>query len=196
MKETFFKHDDKDALRSCVKAINNCTTRSQGMLHGFAQNELKELEVELISKLDIALKEVADYDVESILVNMKRLYELPSTRAVPVETLYAGIIVVLKKFQNIDDEVVGFLLLNMYWDVYWCLNQIMHGNDVSEASLSSLTLKRNTMFDELEHFLQIPLEAQVKGISRSLGCRVREYTYALGCVWNCFFNLIFFIIVF
>ncbi|KAF5821087.1 putative cohesin subunit Scc3/SA [Helianthus annuus] len=151
MKETFFKHDDKDALRSCVKAINNCTTRSQGMLHGFAQNELKELEVELISKLDIALKEVA---------------------------------------------VVGFLLLNMYWDVYWCLNQIMHGNDVSEASLSSLTLKRNTMFDELEHFLQIPLEAQVKGISRSLGCRVREYTYALGCVWNCFFNLIFFIIVF
>ncbi|MFS7975943.1 putative armadillo-like helical, stromalin conservative domain, cohesin subunit Scc3/SA [Helianthus anomalus] len=58
MKEAFFKHGDKDVLRSCVKAINYCTTRSQGELQDYAQNKLKELEDELISKLKTALKEV------------------------------------------------------------------------------------------------------------------------------------------
>lgn len=59
MKDAFFKHGDKDALRSCVKAINYCTTRSQGELQDFAQNKLKELEDELISKLKTAIREVA-----------------------------------------------------------------------------------------------------------------------------------------
>lgn len=58
MKETFFKHGDKDALRSCVKAINYCATRSHGELQDFAQNKLKELEDELIIKLKSAIKEV------------------------------------------------------------------------------------------------------------------------------------------
>lgn len=59
MKEAFFKHGEKDALRSCVKAINFCSTGSQGELQDFAQNQLKELEDELIAKLKSAIKEVA-----------------------------------------------------------------------------------------------------------------------------------------
>ncbi|KAI3805956.1 hypothetical protein L1987_21844 [Smallanthus sonchifolius] len=173
VKETFFKHGDKDALRSCVKAINYCTTRSQGELQDFVQNKLKELEDELISKLKTAIKEVADGDDEYLLlVNMKRLYELQLTRPIPIESLYDDIIMVLKNFRNIDDEVASFLLLNMYLHVNWCLDSIMNKNVVSEASLFSLISKRNALFDELEHFLQIPLEAQGKGISRNLACRV------------------------
>lgn len=57
--ETFFKHGDKDALRSCVKSINFCTTGSRGELQDFAQNKLKKLEEELIVKLKAAIKEVA-----------------------------------------------------------------------------------------------------------------------------------------
>lgn len=48
----------------------------------------------------------------------------------------------------------------------------MNSNVVSEASLLSLVSKRNALFDELEYFLQIPLDAQGKGISRNLVCRV------------------------
>lgn len=58
MKDTFFKHGDKDALRSCVKAFHHCSTRSQGELQDFAQNKLKELEDELITKLKTAVKDV------------------------------------------------------------------------------------------------------------------------------------------
>lgn len=59
MKEAIFKHGEKDALRSCVKALNFCSTGSQGELQDFAQNKLKELEDELIAKLKSAIKEVA-----------------------------------------------------------------------------------------------------------------------------------------
>lgn len=58
MKEVFFKHGEKDALRSCVKAINFCSAQSRGELKDFAQNKLKELEDELIAKLKSAIKEV------------------------------------------------------------------------------------------------------------------------------------------
>jgi cohesin complex subunit SA-1/2 len=58
MKEAFFKHGEKEALRSCVRAINFCSTESQGELQDFARNELKELEDELIAKLKAAIKEV------------------------------------------------------------------------------------------------------------------------------------------
>lgn len=58
MKEAFFKHGDKDPLRSCVKAINFCCIESQGELQDFARNKLKELEDELIAKLKSAIKEV------------------------------------------------------------------------------------------------------------------------------------------
>lgn len=58
IKDTFFKHGDKDALRSCVKALNYCTTRSQGELQDFAQNKLKEVEDELIGKMKAAIRDV------------------------------------------------------------------------------------------------------------------------------------------
>ncbi|CAH1447463.1 unnamed protein product [Lactuca virosa] len=167
--ETFFKHGDKDALRSCVKAINFCTTGSRGELQDFAQNKLKKLEEELIVKLKAAIKEVADGDDEySLLVNMKRLYELQLLRPVPIESLYDDIAMVLKNFRHIDDEVVSFLLLNMYIHVAWCLCSIMNSKVVSEESLSSLVCKRNVLFNELDYFLQNPPEAQGKGTSRNL----------------------------
>ncbi|KAL8198113.1 hypothetical protein R6Q57_024198 [Mikania cordata] len=185
MKETFFKHGDKDTLRSCVKAVNYCTTRSQGELQDFAQNKLKELEDELISKLKSAIREVVDGgDEYLLLVNMKRLYELQLTRPVPIENLYDGIIMVLKNFRNIDEEVASFLLLNMYLHVNWCLESIMNSTVVSEASLFSLISKRNALFDELEHFLQIPVEPQGKGISRNLACRVCIMLAELWCLFR------------
>lgn len=58
MREAFFKHGEKDALRSCVKAIKHCSTESQGELQDFAQNQVKELEDELIDKLKSAMKDV------------------------------------------------------------------------------------------------------------------------------------------
>lgn len=59
MKEVFFKHGDKDTLRSCVKAMSFCSVESKGELQDFANNKLKELEDELIDKLKTAMKEVA-----------------------------------------------------------------------------------------------------------------------------------------
>lgn len=58
MREAFFKHGDKDALRSCVKAFKFCATESQGELQDFGQNQVKELEDEIIAKLKSALKDV------------------------------------------------------------------------------------------------------------------------------------------
>lgn len=58
MREAFFKHGEKDALRSCVKAIKFCAIESQGELQDFAQNQVKELEDELIAKLKSAIKDV------------------------------------------------------------------------------------------------------------------------------------------
>lgn len=58
MKEAFFRHSEKNALRSCIKAINFCTLESQGELQDFARNQLKQLEDELVSKVKSAIKEV------------------------------------------------------------------------------------------------------------------------------------------
>lgn len=57
--DAFFKHGEKDALRSCIKAITFCSCESQADLQDFAQNKLTELENELVTKLKIAMKEVA-----------------------------------------------------------------------------------------------------------------------------------------
>ncbi|XP_071738287.1 sister-chromatid cohesion protein 3-like isoform X3 [Rutidosis leptorrhynchoides] len=163
VKETFFKHGDKDALRACVNAFDYCTIGSRGELQDFAQTKLKELEDELILKVKAAIKEVVDGDDEYLLlVNMKRLYELQLKRAVPIEGLYDDIVMVLKNFRNMDYEVVGFLLLNMYMHIQWCLYSITNSSVVSEDSLSSLISKRNALFDELSHFLHVLSEAQVK----------------------------------
>lgn len=132
MREAFFKHGEKDALRSCVKAINFCSSECQGELKDFAQNKLKELEDELIAKLKTAIKEVAVYlmhlsfscllakdkgceitclrlqdgdDEYSLLVNLKRLYELQLSRSVPIESLYEDMVMILKSSKSMDDEV-------------------------------------------------------------------------------------------
>lgn len=59
IKDAFFKHGEKEALRSCVKAIMYCSSESQGELQDFARNKLKDIEDELIAKLKSALKAVA-----------------------------------------------------------------------------------------------------------------------------------------
>lgn len=59
MKDAFFKHGEKEALRSCVKAINFCSTESQGELQDFARSKLREVEDEIVAKVKAAIKEVA-----------------------------------------------------------------------------------------------------------------------------------------
>ncbi|XP_050237428.1 sister-chromatid cohesion protein 3 [Mercurialis annua] len=173
MKESFFKHGEKDALRSCVKAILFCSTESRGELKDFAGNQLKNLEDELIAKLKSAMKEAADGDEYSLLVNLKRLYELQLSKAVPIESFFEDIIRALHSFRNVDDGVVSFLLLNIYLHVAWSLQSIVTSETISEAQLSSLLSKRDILLEELEYFLGIPFEgAKVNKFSNHLACRV------------------------
>jgi len=66
MKEAFFKHGDKEALRSCMKAINLCCTESRGELQDFSRNKLKELEDELFAKLKHAMRELEVHRVDIV----------------------------------------------------------------------------------------------------------------------------------
>lgn len=66
MKEAFFKHGEKEALRSCMKAINLCCTESRGELQDFSRNKLKELEDELFAKLKHAMRELEVYRVNIV----------------------------------------------------------------------------------------------------------------------------------
>ncbi|KAJ1390703.1 Stromalin conservative domain [Sesbania bispinosa] len=174
IKEAFFKHGDKDPLRACVKAINFCCIGSQGELQDFARNKLKELEDELITKLKSAIKEVVDGgDEYSLLVNLKRLYELQLSRSVPINNLYEDIVMVLRDFRNMEDEVVGFLLLNMYLHLAWGLHSIINEESVSVASLTYLLSKRDTLLQELEYFLNLATDSREGGKHGSeLACRV------------------------
>ncbi|OMP06606.1 Armadillo-like helical [Corchorus olitorius] len=184
IKDAFFKHGEKDALRSCVKAINFCCTESRGELQDFARNKLKELEDELIDKLKSAIEEVTDGgDEYSLLVNLKRLYELQLSRPVRIET-YGNSITILHSFRNSEEEVVRFLLLNMYLDVAWSLHSIINSETVSEGSLSSLLSKRDTLLEELEYFLNAPREVEEGGkFGNQLACRVCTI---LADVWSLF----------
>ncbi|KAK6141303.1 hypothetical protein DH2020_024939 [Rehmannia glutinosa] len=192
MKEALFKHGEKDALRSCVKAIKFCATESQGELQDFAQNQVKELEDELIAKLKFAIKNVMNGgDEYSLLVNLKRLYELQLSHKVPLESLYQDIVHILRNFRNIDDEVVAFLLLNMFLHVSWCLQSVLSSETVSEASLSSLSGKRDALLEQLEYFLHNPskfhgdggcknqLAYRVCGILADIWCLFKRTKFAL-----------------
>ncbi|PWA62567.1 sister-chromatid cohesion protein 3 [Artemisia annua] len=101
IKETFFKHGDKDSLRSCVRAINYCSSGSRRELKDYAQNKLKEVEDELVIQVKAAIRENGD-DEYLLLVNMKRLYELQLTRPVPIESLYDDIIVSLYTSSKVE----------------------------------------------------------------------------------------------
>ncbi|KAL9332454.1 hypothetical protein ACSQ67_002064 [Phaseolus vulgaris] len=157
MKDAFFKHGDKDPLRACVKAIDFCCMESQGELQDFARIKLKELEDEIIAKLKSAIKEVVDGgDEYSLLVNLKRLYELQLKKSVPIDSLYEDIVSVLRGSRNnMEDEVVGFLLLNMYLHLVWSLQSITNEEAVSGSSLASRLSKRDTFLQELEYFLNL-----------------------------------------
>lgn len=49
-------------------------------------------------------------DEYSLLVNLKRLYELQLSRSVPTESLYEDIVMVLHDFRNMENEVWKWLL--------------------------------------------------------------------------------------
>ncbi|XXG54284.1 hypothetical protein AAC387_Pa03g2208 [Persea americana] len=167
IKDAFFKHGEKDTLRSCIKALMFCSAESQGELQDFVQSKLKELENVLMVKLKFAIKEAEVGDDEySLLVNLKRLYELQLATCVSNERVYEDLAAILRNLKNIDDEVVGFLLLNMFLHVAWCLHSIDNENP-SEASVSFLLSKRNTLFKQLEHYLHTLLEER-EGKNRSL----------------------------
>ncbi|ONH93757.1 hypothetical protein PRUPE_8G250900 [Prunus persica] len=172
IKEAFFKHSEREALRSCVNAVNLCSTESQGELKDFARNTSKELQDELIAKLKSAMKEVADGgDDYPLLVNLKRLYELQLSRAVPDESLYENFVSTIQSYTNRDDEVVSFLLLNMSLHLEWSLHSIINSETVSEASLSSLLAKRKSLSEQLEYFLNSPPELEGNR-GNLLACRV------------------------
>ncbi|KAF5175680.1 Cohesin subunit sa-3 [Thalictrum thalictroides] len=165
IKEAFFKHGDKDSIRSCIKALVFCSSNSQGELQDFAQNKLKELEDDLLAKLKSAMEEVAGGDDEySLLVNLKRLYELQLQKSVPLESFYENFVRILVGRRDMDSEVVIFLLLNMYLHVTWSLSTI-NDESFSELSLSSLLSKRNALFEQLEYFLDNPPEVPEDGRS-------------------------------
>ncbi|KAG9157239.1 hypothetical protein Leryth_004904 [Lithospermum erythrorhizon] len=169
MKEAFFKHGEKDALRSCVRAFNFCASESRGELKDFAVNLLKEVENDLIAKLKFVLQEVEDDDDEySMLVNLKRLYELHLSRQLPIGSLYEDFSRNLQRFRSTDDEVSSFLLLNMYLHVSWCLHTIIQSDTVSEASVSSLLSKRDTLFEQLGYVMSTLPDSKDDGRSRSL----------------------------
>ncbi|XP_019444130.1 PREDICTED: sister-chromatid cohesion protein 3-like isoform X3 [Lupinus angustifolius] len=161
IKEAFFKHGDKDTLRACVKAIDFCCEETEGELQDIAHNKVKELEDEFILKLKSAIKVVVDGgDEYSLLVNSKRLYELHLLIYVPIDNnLYDDIVMVLRGFRNMEDEVVGFLLLSMYLHMAW-------GTDSKEGGKqgSELACRVCIIFSEIwflfrrENFFETPLE--------------------------------------
>ncbi|KAL3531404.1 hypothetical protein ACH5RR_010726 [Cinchona calisaya] len=186
IKEAFFRHGEKDALRSCVKAFNFCATESRGELQDFAQNQLQEVEDELVIKLRSAMKEIVDGDDEySLLVNLKRLYEFQLSRQTAIGSFYDEFSQILQRFRNMDDEVIGFLLLNMYLHIAWSLHKIINSEKVSEASLSSLLLKRNTLCEQLEYFLISRPEFQEESkCGNQLACRVCIILAELWCLFR------------
>lgn len=186
IKDAFFKHGEKEALRSCVKAVMFCSSDSQGELQDFAHNKLKDIEDELIAKLKSALKAVVGGDDEySLLVNLKRLYELQLSKAVPIESLYEDLVMILRGFRNMDDEVVIFLLLNMYLHIAWSLHSIVNSETVSGAYLSSLLLKRNTLFEELEYFLNTASGVNEESkLGNQLACRVCVILVDMWCLFR------------
>ncbi|GMJ09154.1 sister-chromatid cohesion protein 3, SISTER-CHROMATID COHESION PROTEIN 3 [Hibiscus trionum] len=190
IKDAFFKHGEKDALRPCVKAITFCSTESRGELQDFARNKLKELEDELLDKLKSAAKEVVDGEDEySLLVNLKRLYELQLLRPVSIEEFYGDCITILHSFRNLNDEVVSFMLLNMSMDVAWSFYSIINSETFSEGTLSSLLSKRDTLLEELEYFLNIPPEVREGSNSgNQLACWVCTI---LADIWFLFRKTIF-----
>ncbi|XVF25939.1 hypothetical protein REPUB_Repub13aG0257100 [Reevesia pubescens] len=137
-------------------------------------NKLRDLEDELTTKLKSAIKEVMDgKDEYTLLINLKKIYELQLSRPLLNESLYENIITVLHSFRNLNDEITSFLLLNIYVYIAWSLNAIIKSETISEASLSSLMSKRDNFFTELEYFLNTyPKVGEEHKSATMLACRV------------------------
>ncbi|KAK9726183.1 hypothetical protein RND81_05G196200 [Saponaria officinalis] len=185
MKEAFFRHGDKDTLRTCVKAMNFCSEESKGELQEFANSKLKELEDEVLLKLKTAMKEVEDGDDEyPLLVNLKRLYELQLSRFVPIDSLFDEFTSMLEGFRNVDDEVNSFLLLNMFLHVNWALYSVVNSEAVTEGAVSSLLSRRDVLFKQLEYFLPpSQVESEMK-LGNQLACRVCAMLAEVWCVFK------------
>lgn len=65
--DAFFKHGEKNPLRSCIKAIIFCCTECQADLKDYAENKLKNLEDELVLKVRTAIKEVEVHLICAVL---------------------------------------------------------------------------------------------------------------------------------
>lgn len=181
--EAFFKHGEEDALKSCIKAITFCSTDSQGDLQDYAQNKLKDLENELLAKLKSAIKAVKVGDDEySLLVNLKRLYELQMKKNVSNENLYDDMSSILRDVKGLDDEVICFVLLNMYLQVAWSVQSIDSENP-SESFLTVLLSKRTNLFEQLEHIMNSLVIVHEERRRNVLSFRV---VIILAEMWNLF----------
>ncbi|KAG2563862.1 hypothetical protein PVAP13_8KG371000 [Panicum virgatum] len=176
--DAFFKHGEKDALRSCIKAITFCCTECQADLKDYAENKLKNLEDELVLKVKTAIKEVEAGDDEySLLVNLKRLYELQLSKPVKNDSLFEDMYRILSHLRDMDNEVKSFLLLNMYLQVAWCLH-VIDGENPSETSIDELLSKQSSLFDQLYYYLVVLPTYQKEGRSTTvLSCR----TFQISC---------------
>ncbi|KAG1326333.1 hypothetical protein COCNU_01G002670 [Cocos nucifera] len=183
--DAFFKHGEKDALRSCIKAITFCSTESQADLQDFAQNKLKYLENELIAKLKSAMKDVAAGDDEySLLVNLKRFYELQLTKFVSSDGLYEDMANILRDLNDMDNEACKELYEGTSF--FFCCSDMF--DDIlhffSEASVTALLLKRDTLFEQLEYFTETLPEVQKEG--RSWGVLSSRVCIILAEMWCLF----------
>jgi len=147
-------------------------------------------------------------DEYSLLVNLKRLYELQLKKNVSNDGLFEDMASILRDIKDLDNEacesslkllavpfflgilfvilsilfqVVAFLLLNMYLHVAWCLESI-NGENPSEPSVTSLLSKRTTLFEQLEYFADILSKVQKKGRSDSV------LSYRVSLFWMKQFN--------
>ncbi|XP_052155872.1 sister-chromatid cohesion protein 3 [Oryza glaberrima] len=183
--DAFFKHGDKETLRSCIKAITFCCTNCQADLQNYAENKLKDLEDELVLKVKTAIKEVEAGDDEySLMVNLKRFYELQLSKPVKNDGLFEDMYRILSHLKDMDNEVKSFLLLNMYLQLAWCLNAI-DGENPSEASIDELLSRQSSLFEKLYYYLVVLPTYQKEGRSTTiLSCRVCVITAEMWCLFK------------
>lgn len=72
-------------------------------------------------------------DDYSLLVNLKRLYELQLSRSVPIESLFGDLTVILQNLRNTDDEVVKWNFYNYLTDCFLTLFLAFAYNMVDDA---------------------------------------------------------------
>jgi cohesin complex subunit SA-1/2 len=72
-------------------------------------------------------------------------------------------------------QVVGLLLQNMHIHLAWSLQSVIDGESVSDASLTSLRSKRDTLLQELEYYVNFATDSnEGDKIGSELAGRVRE----------------------